>query len=84
MATLATLFEPTRLAEQPGRPPHARGMIARFPNNHEPINWNLCLDLGTWACKYGGMHTNNFLTGSMEKHEKAAWMMWAFLQDKPV
>ena len=58
-------------------------MIANLLADHETIVRQLRIDLEA-AEKYHDMGTNDFLTGLMEKHEKVAWMLRAFLQAESV
>ena len=77
--TLAQFSQHTRLTEYPGHYPKARDMIAPRVADHETIIRQLRMDLETCGEKYHDMGTNDFLTGLMEKHEKMAWMLRAFL-----
>jgi starvation-inducible DNA-binding protein len=74
----------TRLREHPGQYPKAREMITNLLADHETIIRQLRTDLETCADKYHDMGTNDFLTGLMEKHEKMAWMLRAFLASESV
>jgi starvation-inducible DNA-binding protein len=76
--TLAEFAKATRLKERPGELPDARGMIADLLADHESIVRQLRTDLEA-AAKQGDAGTSDFLTGLMEKHEKMAWMLRAFL-----
>jgi starvation-inducible DNA-binding protein len=77
--TMSEFSQHTRLKEHPGHYPEAREMIASLLNDHEAVIRQLRSDLETCADKYHDMGTNDFLTGLMEKHEKMAWMLRAFL-----
>jgi len=77
--TLTEFSQHARLEEHPGRYPSARDMIAKLLADHETVVRQLRMDLET-AEKHHDMGTNDFLTGLMEKHEKMAWMLRAFLQ----
>jgi len=81
VATLAEFSRLARLAERPGERPAARGMIGALLADHETLVRNLRSDLVTCADKHGDIGTNDFLTGLMEKHEKMAWMLRAFLEE---
>ena len=59
-------------------------MIANLLADHETIIRQLRTDLDICAEKYHDMGTSDFLTGLMEKHEKMAWMLRAFLQAESV
>jgi len=82
LGTLAEFQEKARLKEHPGQYPGARQMLAGLLADHEAIIRNLRVDLETAAEKYHDAGTNDFLTGLMEKHEKMAWMLRAFLEGK--
>ena len=58
-------------------------MIANLLADHETIVRQLRSDSET-AEKYHDMGTNDFLIGLMQKHEKMAWMLRAFLQAESV
>ena len=77
--TLREFSQHARLNEHPGEYPNARQMIANLLADHEILVRQLRAHLET-AEKHHDMGTNDFLTGLMEKHEKMAWMLRAFLQ----
>ena len=77
--TLAEFVQQGRLKERPGDRPDARGMLGDLLADHETLVRQLRVDLDT-ATGYGDAGTNDFLTGLMEKHEKMAWMLRAFLE----
>ncbi len=81
--TLKEFSQHARLNENPGDYPVARQMIANLLADHEAIVRQLRTDLEA-AEKHHDMGTNDFLTGLMEKHEKMAWMLRAFLQAESV
>lgn len=68
IATLEEFLKYSRLREQPGQFPDARGMISKLLADHETIIRNLRVDLEVCADKYHDIGTNDFLTGLMEKH----------------
>jgi starvation-inducible DNA-binding protein len=82
--TLSEFSQHTRLKEHPGRYPKSREMIADLLADHQTIIRQLRNDLETCADKYHDIGTNDFLTGLMERHEKMAWMLRAFLEDQLV
>jgi starvation-inducible DNA-binding protein len=82
VGTLAEFVQLTRLKEQPARYPEAREMIADLLADHEAIIRTLRRDLETAAEQHHDVGTNDFLTGLMERHEKMAWMLRAFLEGK--
>ena len=78
--TLSEFTGHARLSEQPGQCLTAREMIGNLLADHEAVTRTLRVDLVTCDGQYGDMGTSDFLTGLMEKHEKMAWMLRAFLQ----
>jgi starvation-inducible DNA-binding protein len=80
LGTLAEFVKATRLRERPGEYPEARGMVADLLADHEAVVRQLRVDLETTLDKYRDAGTSDFLTGLMEKHEKMAWMLRAFLE----
>jgi starvation-inducible DNA-binding protein len=76
--TLAEFRENTRLKETAGAVPAAKEMIAELLGDHETIIRALRQDIEK-ADKRGDVGTNDFLTGLLEKHEKASWMLRSFL-----
>ncbi len=77
--TLAEFTQHTRLAEHPGKTPDATGMLADLLADHETIIRQLRTDLEVAANAHHDAGTSDFLTGLMERHEKMAWMLRAFL-----
>ncbi len=84
VATLAEFLQLARLKEQPGEYPDARTMLDQLLADHQATIRVLRVDLDTCADQYHDIGTNDFLTGLMEKHEKMAWMLRAFLEGKLV
>jgi len=80
IATMTEFLVKTGLKEHPKQHPDALQMVLNLLQDHEVIIRNLRKDLETCASEYGDMGTNNFLTDLMEKHEKMAWMLRAFLE----
>ena len=78
--TLAEFSKAARLKERPGQRPNARGMLTALLADHEAVITTLRADLETAMDKFKDAGTNDFLTGLMEKHEKMAWMLRAFLE----
>jgi starvation-inducible DNA-binding protein len=77
--TLAEFTQHTRLKEHPGQAPEAAGMIADLLGDHEQIVRQLRTDLDVSLSTHQDAGTSDFLTGLMERHEKMAWMLRAFL-----
>jgi starvation-inducible DNA-binding protein len=80
LGTLTEFLEAARLKEQPRRVPEAREMIGDLLADHEAVIRSLRGDLQTALDRHGDAGTSDFLTGLMEKHEKMAWMLRAFLE----
>lgn len=59
-------------------------MLANLLADHETIMRTLRRDLETAVDRHKDAGTNDFLTGLMERHEKMAWMLRAFLEGKSV
>ncbi len=78
--TMREFLDNTRLKENPGKNPEAEAMVAVLLADHEHIIQSLRADLETVQNKYHDVGTCDFLTGLMEKHEKMAWMLRAYLQ----
>ena len=78
--TLAEFTKSARLKERPGQRPPARGMLAALLADHEAVIKSLRADVETTQEKLKDAGTSDFLTGLMEKHEKMAWMLRAFVE----
>lgn len=78
LGTLAEFVQHARLKERPGERPDARAMLADLLADHEALVRQLRTDQEV-ALQRGDAGTNDFLVGLMEKHEKTAWMLRAFL-----
>ncbi|MCX7752971.1 MAG: DNA starvation/stationary phase protection protein [Blastocatellia bacterium] len=84
IGTLTEFLKRTRLKEHPGKYPSARAMLANLLEDHETIIRHLRTDSETCAEKYRDMGTNDFLIELMQRHEKMAWMLRAFLEGESV
>jgi len=82
IATMTEFMVKTSLKEKPKQYPDALQMVFNLLQDHKVIIRNLRKDLETCASEYNDMGTSNFLTDLMEKHEKMAWMLRAFLEVK--
>jgi starvation-inducible DNA-binding protein len=82
IGTMTEFLQHTRLKEETGHYPKARDMIATLLADHEAIISQLRVDLEICGEQYRDAGTNDFLTGLMEQHEKMAWMLRAFLEEK--
>lgn len=80
IATMTEFLVKTDLKEHSKQYPEALQMVFNLLQDHKVIIRNLRKDLETCASEYNDMGTSNFLTDLMEKHEKMAWMLRAFLE----
>jgi len=76
--TLEEFRQHTRLKETPGTVPAAKDMLSELLADHETIIRALRQDVEK-ADQSGDVGTNDFLTGLLEKHEKASWTLRSFL-----
>jgi starvation-inducible DNA-binding protein len=82
IGTLKEFIECATLKEQPGQYPDAETMIANLVDDHEAVIRNLRKFVEATEEKFNDMGTSDFLTAMMEAHEKMAWMLRAFLEEK--
>jgi starvation-inducible DNA-binding protein len=81
IATLAEFIKNGRIKEEPNKYPDAKTMLSNLLHDHESVIRNLRSDVD--ACvKHHDTGTADFVTGLMEQHEKMAWMLRAFLENK--
>ena len=78
--TLTEFSQQSRLKEEVKVVPTAPQMLAILLEDHEAIIRQLRKDIDICADDLHDMGTNNFLTDIMERHEKMAWMLRAFIQ----
>ncbi len=83
IGTLQEFRQHTTLAEATDIYPDAVTMVANLVTDHETVIRNLRHDLRACDEQYDDMGTSDFLTGLMEIHEEMAWMLRAFLQERP-
>jgi starvation-inducible DNA-binding protein len=79
LGTLEEFRASARLGEKPGTVPPARDMLAALLADHEALARTLRVDIGTVQDRHRDVGTADFLTGLLEQHEKAAWMLRSFL-----
>lgn len=79
LGSLQGFLKHTRLKETTGAPPAAMNMVAGLLADHQTIIRQLREDISTVSDKYGDEGSVDFLTGTLEAHEKMAWMPRAFL-----
>src|SRR2546428_6056674 len=77
--TLAEFVKEARLTEAPGAVPAAKDLIPTLLADHDAGIPSLRAAIGPVADTYQDIGTSDFLTGLLEKHEKMAWMLRAFL-----
>jgi starvation-inducible DNA-binding protein len=79
LGTYSEYLHHCRLKEVPGEYPNDVTMISNLLADHEQIIRILRKDADRCDDEYHDMGTNDFLIGTMEKHEKMAWMLRAHL-----
>lgn len=79
LGTLEEFRASARLGEKPGTAPSARDMLATLLADHESLIRALREDIATVTDRHRDVGTGDFLTGLLEEHEKAAWMLRSFL-----
>jgi starvation-inducible DNA-binding protein len=79
LGTYSEYLEHGRLKESPGDYPDDMTMISNLVADHEQIIRTLRKDADRCEDEYHDMGTNDFLIGTMEKHEKMAWMLRSHL-----
>jgi starvation-inducible DNA-binding protein len=79
LGTLEEFRASARLGEKPGAMPSARDMLATLLADHESLIRSLREDVATVNDRHHDVGTADFLTGLLEEHEKAAWMLRSFL-----
>ena len=82
LGTLAEFSRHARLKEHPDEVADAAGMLANLLADHETVIRQLRTDLEACLETHRDAGTSDFLTGVMERHEKMAWMLRAFLSGK--
>ena len=77
--TLTEFAKASRLKEEPRASPAAKDMLTALLADHEAVIRTLRADIGPVMDTYKDVGTSDFLTGLLEKHEKMAWMLRAFV-----
>lgn len=80
--TIGTLFEfsaITTLKEAPGKYPSQKNLLQELLSDHETVTRQLRKYVTECADKYKDAGTADFLTGLMEQHETAAWVLRRYL-----
>ena len=79
LGTYTEYLDHGKLKESPGNYPNDMTMISNLLSDHEQIIRTIRKDADRCEDEYHDMGTNDFLIGTMEKHEKMAWMLRAHL-----
>ncbi len=79
VATLAEFRQNTRLTEDAIDMSKQENILRTLLDDHETIIRVLRSDVTRTADEYKDLGTSDFLTGLMERHEKMAWMLRAYL-----
>ena len=77
--TMTEFMKHSKLTEAPGQNPSDKGMLQALLYDHEAIIQLVRKEIDATA-ELGDMGTNNFLCDILEKHEKMAWMLRAFVE----
>jgi starvation-inducible DNA-binding protein len=80
IGTMKGFLEFGSLAEEPGNIPMATGMVSALVKDREQIVRNLRQHIDSCSEQYHDQGTADFLTGLMEQHEDAAWMLRSFIE----
>ncbi|MCK9544054.1 MAG: DNA starvation/stationary phase protection protein [Novosphingobium sp.] len=80
IATLKEFSEITDIEESPGVIPNDLGMIKDLTKDHETVI-KLMRVITDKSAELDDHGTNNLIAGLIEKHEKTAWMLRAFLNE---
>jgi starvation-inducible DNA-binding protein len=84
VGTLEEFLEQARLEEKRGDYPDARGMVFNIVRDHEFMVRNLREDAHICDEAYQDLATQDLLVDLIQKHEKMAWMLRAFIEGEPV
>lgn len=79
IGSMVDFLKNARLKEDTTVSQNTTTMLNNLLNDHEELIRNLRNDLTTCDEKFADAGNADFLTGLMEKHEKIAWMLRAFL-----
>jgi len=80
IGTLQGYLKLTRLLEHNGDIENAVEMIGNLLDDHETIIRTLRNEIPVIGENYQDVGTNDFLVGVLQKHEKTAWMLRAYLK----
>ena len=82
LGTLKEFLDHASLKEQPGDYPDAFTMLSNLCGDHESVIKWLRKSADDCDEKYHDMGTNDFLIGLLQEHEKMAWMLRAYLEER--
>ena len=82
LGSLQEMLDHKTLEEDTTKGTDSGHMVRSLLHDHESIIKKLRKDLKACDEKYNDMGTSDYLTGLMEKHEKMAWMLRAYLEEK--
>ncbi|MGH7849713.1 MAG: Dps family protein [Thermodesulfobacteriota bacterium] len=82
LGSLQEMLDNKTLEEDTTKGADAQHMVRSLLHDHESIIKKLRKDLKACDEKYNDMGTSDYLTGLMETHEKMAWMLRSFLEEK--
>jgi starvation-inducible DNA-binding protein len=82
LGTMAEFLKQAQLKEQPGDYPDAFTMLSNLCADHEAVIRQLREDADACDEQYHDMGTNDFLLGLVQAHEKMAWMLRSFLEER--
>jgi len=79
IGTLKEFSSATTLKEAPGKYPSQKNMLQELLTDHETLTRHLRKEVEACSEKYKDAGTADFLTGLMEDHETAAWILRRYL-----
>jgi starvation-inducible DNA-binding protein len=82
LGTLREFLDHATLAEQPGDYPDSYTMLSNLCGDHEAVIQWLRQSADDCDEKFHDMGTNDFLIGLMQEHEKMAWMLRSYLEER--
>jgi starvation-inducible DNA-binding protein len=77
--SMSQYLELSQLTEDKGNTTGEKTMIGNLLNDHEAIIRRVRENIDVVGDKLHDIGTQDFLTGVMEEHEKAAWMLRSYL-----
>ena len=80
IGTMKGFLDFASLSEHPGNIPMATGMVAALVADREQMIRNLREHIDACEESFHDRGTADFLTGLMEQHEEAAWMLRSFIE----